>query len=169
MYIKERRNEVARDKRDTNRPRYKPEVTHPATECQKQGNKQTEAYSPHSLQQLTIGCRKRLSGAAATKRGRHRNRRGHLRHTSGDEMLMNSQARLCINIGTNERKGERHPIGLIDWAPLPHQSSISQMEPTANALATNVLFLSTHHHPQRTNQRDGPTAGVKHPAENKDL
>ena len=75
-------------------------------------------------------------------------------------MLMNSQARLCINIGTNEREGERHPIGLIEWAPLPHQSSISQMEPTANALATNVLFLSTHHHPQRTNQRDGPTAGV---------
>ena len=84
-------------------------------------------------------------------------------------MLMNSQSRLCINIGTNEREGERHPIGLIDWAPLPHQSSISQMEPTANALATNVLFLSTHHHPQRTNQRDGPDAGVKHPAENKDL
>ena len=73
---------------------------------------------------------------------------------------MDSRARMCEHVGADERgssAGERHPIGLgTAGTPI-----ISLPDGThSKALATNVLFLSTRHHPQRTNQRDGPTAGV---------
>ena len=164
MYIKERGNDVARDKRDTNRPRYKPEVTHPATECQSRGISKRK-HIPPSLQQLTIGCRKRCSERPARQAPVPQ----HLRHTSWDDTLMDSRARMCEHIGANERNsstGERHPI-MLGTASTP---IINLPDGTHSKRSRNKCPLSFDPPPSPTYQPKGwSNCGGKHPAENKDL
>ena len=147
MYIKERGNDVARDKRGTNRSRYKPEVTHPATECQSRGISK-QKHIPPSLQSVAE------NGAASDQRGRHRYRSEHLRHTSWDDTLMDSRARMCEHIGANERSssaGERHPIGL-DTASTP---IISLPDGTHYKRSRNKCPLSFDPPPSPTYQPKG--------------
>ena len=69
-------------------------------------------------------------------------------------MLMNSQARLCINIGTNEREGERHPIGLIDG----HRYHTNHQSPRWNPQQTLSQQMSSFFRP--TTIPDVPTKGM---------